>query len=104
MSSYTCLYPQVYMKKGRASECICSLPNGISMYQQCLNYHLSCEMSPKEVHELGLKEVARIQQKMKALAKKEGYDHIFDYIKDLKTKGDNKFTSGVSAGSSAVVF
>ena len=96
-------YPQVYIKKGRASECICSLPNGISMYQQCLNFHLSCEMSPKEVHELGLKEVARIQKEMKALAKKEGYDHIFDYIKELKTKENSKFTSGVSVGASAVV-
>ena len=87
---------QVYIKKGRASECICSLPNGIAMYQQCLNFHLSCRMSPKEVHELGLEEVARIQRQMKLVAKKEGYDHVFPYIKKLKTKEGSKFASGVS--------
>ncbi|KAK7097542.1 hypothetical protein V1264_004500 [Littorina saxatilis] len=84
---------EVYLKKCRPSECICSLPNGIALYQQCLNFHTSCEMSPKEVHELGLQEVARIQEQMKVLAKKEGFDHIFDYIKDLKTRENSKFTS-----------
>lgn len=26
----------------------------------CLNYHLTCTMSPEEIHEIGLKEVDRI--------------------------------------------
>ncbi|KAL8609309.1 hypothetical protein ACOMHN_060037 [Nucella lapillus] len=88
---------EVYLKKTRASECICSLPQGKDMYQQCLQFHLSCHMSPKEVHELGLKEVDRIQAQMKALAKKEGHTHVFDYIKKLKTKQDGKFQSSEEA-------
>ncbi|XP_076467677.1 uncharacterized protein LOC143298678 isoform X1 [Babylonia areolata] len=82
---------EVYLKKTRVSECVCSLPSGKEMYQQCLQFHLSCNMSVKEVHELGLKEVDRIQKEMKALAKKEGHTHIFDYIKKLKTKTEGKF-------------
>lgn len=82
---------EAYMRKTRPSECICSLPNGITYYQQCLDFHLSCHMTPMAVHELGLKEVARIQKLMKAVAKKGGYDHIFDYIKTLKTRESSKF-------------
>jgi hypothetical protein len=43
-----------------------------------------------------LKEVARIQELMKAVAKKEGFDHIFDYIKTLKTSGSSIFDTAVS--------
>ncbi|KAK7473389.1 hypothetical protein BaRGS_00035362 [Batillaria attramentaria] len=81
----------VYFRSLRPSECAASLPHGLSMYQQCLNFHLSCEMSPKEVHELGLREVDRIYQCMKDLARKEGFDHIFDFVKHVKRKDEGMF-------------
>ncbi|PVD34570.1 hypothetical protein C0Q70_05846 [Pomacea canaliculata] len=80
---------EIYFKNLRSSECVCSLPNGPRLYQQCLNFHLSCTMSPKEIHELGLREVERIRQQMSLLAEKEGFGSIFDYTKHLSTKDEN---------------
>ena len=33
-------------------------------YKSCLKWHLSFEMTPEEVHEIGLKEVDRITKEM----------------------------------------
>lgn len=44
-----------------------SLPDGINYYKSCLNFHLSCDMTPEQVHQLGLQEVARISNEMKKI-------------------------------------
>ncbi|KAK7450691.1 hypothetical protein BaRGS_00039897 [Batillaria attramentaria] len=83
----------VYFYKLRPSESILSLPDGEKMYQQCLNFHLSCEMTPEEVHELGLTEVERIYQRISELAIREGYSHYYDYVQHVKKKDKEQFDS-----------
>lgn len=100
------VWSQVYYKHLREHEGICTLPNGSQYYQQCLNYHLSCEMSPKEVHELGLAQIQRIRRQMKSLAIEEGYENIHDFVTHVKSKPENHFETAVSLNllSSAVGF
>lgn len=52
---------QEYFQHLRPEIAISSLDTGKELYQICLNYHLSCTMSPEEIHETGLKEVDRIK-------------------------------------------
>lgn len=55
---------QDYLPKCRPKEGVCHLDGGQDMYKICLRYHLSLEMHPKEVHEIGLREVKRIKGEM----------------------------------------
>ena len=43
------------------------LPDGEKYYQYCLRKHTSTKMSPEDIHQLGLKEVARIQAEARVL-------------------------------------
>ena len=56
---------QDYMPKCRPAEGVCTMTGGEEFYQQCLKFHLSLNVSPKNIHELGRREVYRIQQEMK---------------------------------------
>lgn len=56
---------QEYMAHLRPQIAATSLPDGEAYYKECLRYHLELELSPSEVHQLGLKEVERITRAMK---------------------------------------
>jgi uncharacterized protein (DUF885 family) len=43
------------------------LPDGDKYYRYCMRKHTSARMSPEEIHQLGLKEVARIQAEVNIL-------------------------------------
>lgn len=49
------------------------LPDGDHYYAHCLRSNTTTEMTPAEVHALGLKEVARIEKEMKAILKQLKY-------------------------------
>lgn len=48
----------------RPREGIDSVPGGAEFYQQCLKWHTSLDITPDEVHRIGLAEVARIRTEM----------------------------------------
>ena len=61
-------------------------PNGAQYYQDCLNFHTTTTMSPKEIHQLGLDEVARMRQSMQDIAAQDGYEgRLEDYMDHLRT-------------------
>ncbi len=49
------------------------LPEGDRYYAHCLRSNTTTDLTPDEVHTLGLKEVARIEKEMKAILKKLKY-------------------------------
>ncbi|KAH9523184.1 hypothetical protein Btru_066043 [Bulinus truncatus] len=63
-----------YFMHLRSKEGINSLPNGDKWYQQCLEFHLTFSLTPLQIHELGLKEVARIEERIHSIANMEGFD------------------------------
>lgn len=61
-----------YLKNVREKPGICHLPNGDKFYQACIKFHTSYNVSAQEIHDLGLKEVARIKESMMKIYEKEG--------------------------------
>lgn len=51
-----------------------ALPNGDAWYAHLLHSHTTTSMSADQIHELGLKEVARIQAEMRAILVSQGQD------------------------------
>ncbi|KAK0052522.1 hypothetical protein Bpfe_018106 [Biomphalaria pfeifferi] len=81
-----------YFKHVRPKEGICCLENGEKWYQQCLDFHLSLSMTPQEVHDVGLKEIARIQEKVLKVGKEENLGETLEDIRDtIHTKQGGYF-------------
>lgn len=62
-----------YLKAGRDSTGLSALPNGANWYQARIKDHTTTNLKPEEIHALGLKEVARIQQQWDVLGPQLGY-------------------------------
>lgn len=67
-----------YLPHGRKEVGMWSLPDGAARYTFKANSSTTTTMTPEQIHQLGLAEVARIEGQMLATAQKLGY-------KDLKT-------------------
>ena len=63
-----------YLPAGRETAGYGALPDGAAWYQARIRNNTNLDLAPAEIHALGEKEVARIQQQMAALAPKLGYD------------------------------
>jgi uncharacterized protein (DUF885 family) len=62
-----------YLKAGRTSAGYGALPDGGAWYRARIRNNTNLDLTPDEIHALGLKEVARIRQQMTALAPRLGY-------------------------------
>lgn len=62
-----------YLPAGRDSTGMGQLPNGAAWYQARIKDNTTTTMSPEQIHQLGLKEVARIEQQMAEVGPKLGY-------------------------------
>lgn len=84
-----------YLPNTREDVAHTSLPDGEALYQSCLDFHLSTSMTAKEVFELGLEEVDRIEKAMKRVTKEEGYgDDIQKFKEDISKKEEFHFKTG----------
>ncbi|PQO92438.1 DUF885 domain-containing protein [Massilia phosphatilytica] len=62
-----------YLPAGRTTAGYGALPDGAAWYQARIRNNTNLDLTPAEIHALGEKEVARIQQQMATLAPKLGY-------------------------------
>ncbi len=74
-----------YAPRGRTTLAITSLPDGEKRYQNDIYARTSTHMTPDEIHQLGLREIARIQEEMTAIAKKQGFADLAAFRASLKT-------------------
>ena len=69
---------------------IWQLPNGAAMYASATRHNTTTDLTPQEIHEIGLKEVKRIRAEMQAIIDKLGFRGSFtEFTKFLH--GDEKF-------------
>lgn len=69
---------QVFMEKeylpaGRKTDGFAALPDGEAMYNYSIRYFTTTEMKAEEIHQLGLKEVARISGEMEKVKEQVGF-------------------------------
>ena len=74
-----------YAPQGRTTLSITSLPDGRKRYENDIYARTTTHMSPDEIHQLGLREIDRIQAEMTAIAKKEGFPDLASFRASLKT-------------------
>jgi uncharacterized protein (DUF885 family) len=67
-----------YAPEGRTEPGMWALPDGDARYAFRVKEATTTDRTPEEIHQIGLREVARIEGEMNAIARKMGYD-------DLKT-------------------
>jgi uncharacterized protein (DUF885 family) len=65
-----------YAPKGRTEPGVWSLPDGDARYVLAVKRVTTTSMTPEEIHELGLKQVAELEAQMLAIAQKLGYSDI----------------------------
>src|SRR3954453_14541277 len=74
-----------YAPQGRTTLSVMSLPDGEKRYENDIYARTTTRMSPEEIHQLGLREIDRIQAEMTAIAKKEGFADLASFRASLKT-------------------
>jgi uncharacterized protein (DUF885 family) len=73
-----------YAPKGRTEPGVSSLPNGDALYRFNVRQATTINMDPEAIHQLGLKEVARIEAEQLAIAKKLGFADLKLFRTSLK--------------------
>jgi len=74
-----------YAPQGRATLAVTSLPDGEKRYQNDIYARTTTRMTPDEIHQLGLREIDRIEAEMTAIAKKESFADLASFRVSLKT-------------------
>ncbi|MGO3443867.1 MAG: DUF885 domain-containing protein [Pseudoalteromonas distincta] len=75
-----------YMPNCRAQPGISSVKGGLEYYKYAVNYYTTTDATPKQIHELGLKEVARIKTQMQNIIDEVGFDGTYsDFLEFLAT-------------------
>jgi uncharacterized protein (DUF885 family) len=74
-----------YAPQGRTTLAITSLPDGQKRYQNDIYGRTTTHMTPDEIHQLGLREIDRIEAEMTVIANKEGFADLAGFRASLKT-------------------
>jgi uncharacterized protein (DUF885 family) len=74
-----------YAPKGRTEVGIWSLPNGAERYARNVRQMTTTDLSPEEIHQIGLREVTRIAGEMLTIAKKLGFNDLKSFNASLET-------------------
>lgn len=80
------VFTQIYLPKCRKNVGITSLEGGEDYYQYLLHYFTTTDMTPREIHDLGLSEVTRIRAEMDGIINAVGFDGSFkQFLSFLRT-------------------
>jgi prolyl oligopeptidase len=71
-------FTETYLPAARETFGIYNLPNGYEWYENLANNHTTTELTPDEIHQIGLGEVARIKDEMKKIIESLNWEGSFD--------------------------
>jgi uncharacterized protein (DUF885 family) len=83
--SFLTFVREEYAPQGRTTLAITSLPDGEKRYQNDIYARTTTHMTADEIHQLGLREIDRIEGEMTAIAKKQGFSDLASFRASLKT-------------------
>jgi uncharacterized protein (DUF885 family) len=73
-----------YVPQGRTALAVTALPDGEKRYENDIYGRTTTRMTPEEIHQLGLREIERIEGEMTAIAKKEGFADLAAFRAAIK--------------------
>lgn len=75
-----------YVPQARTTLAAEAMPGGKAYYKQQIHEYTTLDLTPQQIHEIGLKEVARIQAEMDGIIKQVGFKGSFaDFLTFLRT-------------------
>jgi uncharacterized protein (DUF885 family) len=83
-----------YAPKGRVEPGVWALPDGDARYQYAIRRMTTTDLTPDQIHEIGLKELHETEAEMLALAKKFGFSDLASFNEHIKNDRKLYATSG----------
>ena len=83
-----------YVPKGRTEPGVWSLPDGVARYRHLVRLMTTTDMTPEQIHALGLKQVEETEIEMLALAHKLGFKDLASLNDHIKNERRFYATSG----------
>ena len=75
-----------YLPESRDTIGISDVPNGKDWYEYLARYHTTTNLTPDEIHEIGLREVAKIRAEMEGIIEQVGWEGDFNsFLQYLRT-------------------
>jgi uncharacterized protein (DUF885 family) len=85
-SRFEKFFRERYLPACRETVGIWDTPDGEAFYRERVKYHTTTNLSPDEIHEIGLEEVARIRGEMDGIIKRVGFKGNFaEFVTFLRT-------------------
>ena len=81
-----------YAPRGRTEPGVWALPDGAARYALAVKRQTTTDMTPEQIHQLGLQQVAAIETEMLAIAKKLGYQDLKSF--NAAIEADPKLRAG----------
>lgn len=79
-------FENTYLPASREEVGVWAIPNGRDYYEYAARYYTTTELTPEEIHQIGLREVERIHNEMLAIIEQVGFDGSFeDFLHYLRT-------------------
>jgi uncharacterized protein (DUF885 family) len=83
-----------YAPHGRTTLSVTALPGGMARYRNDIRSRTTLsDMTPEQIHALGMREIDRIEKEMTEIAHKEGFADLAAFRESLKTNPKYKPTS-----------
>jgi uncharacterized protein (DUF885 family) len=83
-----------YAPKGRSEPGVWALPDGDARYRYAIRRITTTDLTPDEIHEIGLRELHQTEQEMLAVAKQFGFDDLVSFNENIKSDRKLYATSG----------
>lgn len=83
---YLDFFTSQYVPGARDNIAAITLPDGAAYYQNRLEHYTTLKMTPQQVHQIGLQEVARIRAEMQQVIQQTGFKGSFaEFVQFLRT-------------------
>ncbi|WP_129791654.1 DUF885 family protein [Sphingosinicella sp. CPCC 101087] len=80
------MFREEYLPQARTSLAATEMPDGDAYYQAMIRQYTTLDITPREIHDIGLREVARIRAEMEQTRERAGFDGtLAEFIQFLRT-------------------
>jgi uncharacterized protein (DUF885 family) len=83
-----------YAPHGRKEPGVWSLPNGDERYRLAIRRMTTTNLTPEQIHQTGLEEIARVEKEMLAIAQKMGFKDLASFHESIRNNRSLYGTSG----------